>query len=345
MKLILHEITLPLRHPFTTAHGTLTEKRNLLVELQEGQWSGWGEASPSLAYPDITVESIRDTLEAHRNRIESAAWFRPETFWSMMDPWIRRNRFAQCALDQAAHDLWGKRAGKSVWALWGLNLASLPASNYTIGLDTTERMIEKMAEFSHWPIFKIKLGTDRDVEIVRELRQHTKAKFRIDANTGWTVEQTLACAPELKELGVEFIEQPLPVADWEGMQQLVKDCALPILADESCQVESDVDRCAGNFHGVNVKLSKAGGLTPAKRMIERARSLGLKAMAGCMVETTIGISALAQLLPLLDVADLDGSSLLAKDIADGVSVENGIAKFPQTSGTGVSRVRLASEEI
>ena len=339
MKLILHEISVPLRHGFTTSHGTLEMKRNLLVELQDGEFSGWGEASPSLAYPDITVESIRASLEAQRTRIETYPWHQPTVFWAMLDPWLRHNRFAQCALDQAAHDLWGKRLGKPVWELWGLKLDRLPVSNYTIGIDTVERMVEKLIEFSDWPIFKIKLGTERDVEIVRELRSHTKATFRVDANTGWSVEQTLKFAPQLKELGVEFIEQPLPATDWDGMRRLMEECALPLIADESCQTEADIDRCVGHFHGVNVKLSKAGGLTTARRMLLRAKSLGLKTMAGCMIETTVGISAQAQLLPLLDVVDLDGSVLLAENVADGVIVERGVATFPATAGTGVANVR------
>ena len=193
----------------------------------------------------------------------------------------------------------------------------------------------KMREFDGWPIYKIKLGTPDDLAIVRELRRHTTAIFRVDANCAWTVEQTLAFAPELKALGVEFIEQPLPAGEWEGMRRVFAGCALPVMADESCLVEEDVPRCAGCFHGINIKLTKAVGLTPARRMIRRARELGLKVMTGCMTESTVGISAIAQLLPLLDYVDMDGAVLIAKDVASGVRVERGRAVFPAENGNGV----------
>lgn len=341
MKLILHEISVPLRHPFTTAHGTLREKRNVLVELQADGLSGWGEAAPSLAYPKNSVEEIQRILAEHRSSIEAATWENPAELWASLDHVLSANRFSQCALDVAAHDLWGKRHGRAVWEMWGLNMQDVPMSNYTIGLDSIEIMVQKLKEFSDWPIFKIKLGTDHDVEIIRELRTHTRSVFRVDANTGWSVDQALEAAPIFAELGVEFIEQPLPVANWKEMEHLRRHCPLPLIADESCQEEEDVRRCCGAFHGVNVKLSKAGGLTPAKRMLEEARRLGMKTMAGCMVETSVGISAQAQLIPLLDMVDMDGALLLAADPADGVRVERGRVMLTDTAGTGVNAVRLS----
>jgi L-alanine-DL-glutamate epimerase-like enolase superfamily enzyme len=196
-------------------------------------------------------------------------------------------------------------------------------------------MVAKLNEFPGWPIYKIKLGTDRDLEIVRELRKHAPATFRVDANCGWTAEQTIANAPELKQLGVEFIEQPLKADLWQEMERVKAKCVLPVIADESCIVESDVERCAGLFHGINIKLVKCGGLTPARRMISRARQLGLSVMVGCMTESSVGISAIAQLLPLLDYVDMDGAVLLAKDIASGVTVERGICRYPNENGSGV----------
>jgi L-alanine-DL-glutamate epimerase-like enolase superfamily enzyme len=208
-------------------------------------------------------------------------------------------------------------------------------SDYTIGIDPIDKMVAKMKEFDGWPIYKIKLGTDNDLAIVRELRRHTDAIFRIDANTAWTAEQTIAFAPELKKLGVEFLEQPLKRDDWDGMKRVFRECALPVIADESCLIEMDVDRCAGFFHGINIKLTKAGGLTPARRMITRARALGLKVMVGCMNESSVGISAIGQLLPLLDYVDMDGAVLIAKDIASGVHLVKGRAVFPDENGLGV----------
>jgi L-Ala-D/L-Glu epimerase len=324
-----------MRHAFTIALGTTTVQHNLLVELEQDGVTGYGEGASSHAYEAFTAESMRAVLEAVRPQIEGEHLGDPAALWDKLVPVLGHNRFALCALDEAAHDLWGKLRGAPVWKLWGLELRNLPPSDYTIGIDPIEKMVAKMKEFEGWPIYKIKLGTNDDLAIVRELRRHTKATFRIDANTAWTAEQTIALAPELKQLGVEFLEQPLPRDDWDGMRRVFCECALPVFADESCLVEEDVPRCAGFFHGINIKLTKAGGLTPARRMISRARELGLRVMVGCMNESSIGISAIAQLLPLLDHVDMDGALLIARDIASGVRLEKGRAIFPAVNGNGV----------
>ena len=206
-------------------------------------------------------------------------------------------------------------------------------------------MVAKMAEFPGWPIYKIKLGTDRDLEIVRELRKHTTATFRVDANCGWTADQTIAFAPELKKLGVEFIEQPLKADRWDDLRRVGQESALPIVADESCIVESDVERCAGVFQGINIKLVKCGGLTPARRMIAQARQRGLQVMVGCMTESTVGISAIAQLLPLLDYVDMDGAVLLAEDVATGVRLDRGRCMFPDAPGHGLQLLRPGRDPL
>jgi len=335
MKLTLRDVHLPMRHPFTIAHGTTTVQHNLLVELSDGGHTGYGEGASSHAYAEYTADGMREALEKVRPIIESATFDRPEQLWEQVFPVLGHNRFALCALDEAAHDLWGKRLGQPVWKLWGLELSNVPKSDYTIGIDPIEKMVAKLNEFPGWPIYKIKLGTDHDIEIVRALRRHTDAIFRIDANTAWTAEQTIAFAPELKALGVEFLEQPLKADDWAGMKRVFAECVLPVIADESCQMEQDVKRCAGYFHGINIKLTKAGGLTPARRMIAEARRLGLKIMVGCMNESSVGISAIGMLLPLLDYVDMDGALLIAKDIAEGVHLEKGLAIFPDHPGNGV----------
>ena len=335
MELHLRDLHLPMRHPFTIALGTTTVQHNLLVELRQDGVSGYGEGASTHAYEAFTASSMRAALEAVRPQIERETLDDPAQLWDRLVPVLGHNRFALCALDEAAHDLWGKLRGAPVWKLWGLELRNLPLSDYTIGIDPIEKMVAKMKEFDGWPIYKIKLGTPDDLAIVRELRRHTEAVFRIDANTAWSAEQTIAFAPELKQLGVEFLEQPLPRDDWEGMRRVFRECALPVFADESCLVEEDVPRCAGFFHGINIKLTKAGGLTPARRMIAQARELGLRVMVGCMNESSIGISAIAQLLPLLDHVDMDGALLIAKDVASGVRLEKGRAIFPDENGNGV----------
>jgi L-alanine-DL-glutamate epimerase-like enolase superfamily enzyme len=199
-------------------------------------------------------------------------------------------------------------------------------------------MVVKLREMPGWPVYKIKLGTPDDLGIVRELRRHTDARFRVDANCGWNAEQTIELAPALRDLGVEFIEQPLPPGDGAAARQAFERSVLPLVADESCVTESDVDGCSGLFHGINIKLVKCGGLAAARRMIDRARALGLKVMAGCMTESTVGISALAQLLPLLDYVDMDGAVLLARDVATGVRLERGRCVYPRVNGTGVTLI-------
>lgn len=335
MQLTLREIDLPLRHPFTIAVGSISVQRNLLVTLGEGGCTGFGEGASGSAFTAFTAAGMRADLEAARLAIEHERLDDPTALWDRLLPVIGHNRFAMCALDEAAHDLWGKQRGQPVWKLWGLTQRGGPLSNYTIGIADVPTMVMKMREFDGWPIYKIKLGTANDLAIVRELRKHTSATFRVDANCAWSVEQTLAFAPELKALGVEFIEQPLPAGEWAGMKLLFAESALPIMADESCLVPDDVERCVGHFHGINVKLVKAGGLTPARRMVLRARELGLKTMVGCMCESSVGISAIGQLLPLLDYVDMDGAVLIAKDIATGVRVERGHAIFPAENGNGV----------
>lgn len=338
LQLRLSDLHLPLRHPFTTANGTLESQHNLLVELSDGTHTGYGESPSSRSWPRLGADTARTVLERARPVIETTLLTTPEAFWEKMRPHLADHPFALCALDQAANDLWGRRLHQPLWRLWGLDAARVPLTNYTIGLDTLDRMVAKLREFAGWPLYKIKLGTPDDLAIVRELRRHTHARLRVDANTGWTVAQTLALAPELKSLGVEFIEQPLPRDDWDGMAQVHRDCVLPVIADEACASEADVDRCAACFDGINIKLAKAGGLTPARRMITRARQLGLRVMVGCMCETSVGISATAQLLPLLDDADLDGALLLARDIADGVRIDHGRVTLSDQPGTGVRLV-------
>jgi L-alanine-DL-glutamate epimerase-like enolase superfamily enzyme len=194
-------------------------------------------------------------------------------------------------------------------------------------------MIKKLREIP-WPIYKIKLGSKNDLAIIRALRDETDALFRVDANAAWTADQCIAYAPILKELGVEFIEQPLPADDWLAMKKVKELSVLPLIADESCRTIDDLLQCAGSFHGINVKLSKAGGLTPAREMLLKAKEMGLKTMVGCMTESSVGISAVGQLLPYLDYVDMDGALLLAEDIAIGPEIVNGQVFLADRPGTG-----------
>lgn len=346
MKIKLHAFDLKIRDRFTIARETRDIQETLIVELEdknaEGKMvSGLGETTAN-PYYGFTVEKMQEEIENLREIIESfeiggQTENKPEGFWKLLFPPLQKSSFTLCALDMAAHDLYGKKLGKPLYQIWGLDPKKAPASNYTIGIDTIEKMVQKMKAMP-WPLYKIKLGTEEDLEIVRELRKHTDAIFRVDANCAWGVEETINNSVELKKLGVEFIEQPMPAADMEGMKEVFKHSALPLIADESCITETDVAKCHNHFHGINIKLTKCGGLTPALRMIAEARELNMKVMVGCMTESTVGISAIAHLSPLLDYVDMDGALLLAEDIATGVKVKPDGVDFAQENGTGAKLI-------
>jgi L-alanine-DL-glutamate epimerase-like enolase superfamily enzyme len=208
-------------------------------------------------------------------------------------------------------------------------------TDYTIGIDTVDKMVAKMNEFP-WPVYKIKLGAPDDIAIMKALRAHTDAVFRVDANAGWTLDQALKIIPVLHELGVEFVEQPLAREDWDGMKVLYRQSPLPLIADESCVKEEDVEKCREHFHGINIKLTKCSGITPARRMIHAARQYGMKVMVGSMNESSIGSAAIAHLLPCLDYVDMDGPLLLKEDLATGIGFDKGRVHIPRNAGLGIT---------
>lgn len=334
MKVRVYPLALPLEHEFTIARGSLSVQRSLIVELEHEGVFGYGESTEDKYYGH-SLESMSESIESCTPILESYQFGRPQELWEMLQASLSDDTFTLSALDLAAYDLFGKLTQRPTYQLLGLSWERIPPSSYTIGIDSTDKMVAKLCEQPGWPVYKIKLGTPHDVDIVRQLRSHTDATLRVDANCGWTADQTLANAPLLKELGVEFIEQPLAAsAADEDHQRVFGESALPIIADESCLRESDVEKCHQRFHGINVKLCKCGGLTPAARMLRQARELGMATMVGCMVESSIGISAAAQLLPLLDYADLDGAVLLADEPAEGVTVSRGSVQLSTLHGNG-----------
>jgi L-Ala-D/L-Glu epimerase len=334
MDVQLHRFALPLEHEFKIARATTTVQRSLVVELQHDGIYGLGEVTENAFYGH-SLESMAESIHQCKSFLTNYTFGDPEDLWDHLQPLLKDDPFALSAIDLAAHDLYGKLQCQRTYELLELPWQDVPQSSYTIGIAPISEMVAKLREKPDWDIYKIKLGTSQDVEIVRQLREYTSAVFRVDANCGWTADATIANSVQLKPLGVEFIEQPLPAAAAdEDHRRVFHESALPVIADESCLVETDVEKCIGRFHGVNVKLCKCGGLTPAVRMLKQARSSGMKTMVGCMVESTVGISAAAQLLPLLDYADLDGAVLLAEDPADGVSVINGRVGLSDRYGNG-----------
>ena len=299
----------PFEKPFTTAHGLKTHQPALLLLLKSGPFWGMGEA-PAIHYYPETLDSMIASLEKSMPVLSRYAITEPDRFWHFCHHLFPNQTFLQCALDIAYWNLYAMSQRKSIREIWNLsNEETGPLTDYTLGMDTPEVVLQKMKEFP-WPIYKVKVASRSDVDTLRKLRAETDAVLRIDANAAWTYDDAVALLPELQALNIELIEQPLAKDNWDGMKALKALSTIPLIADEACVQEHDVARCAEGFHGINIKLTKCGGITPARRMIDDARSRNLLVMMGCMNETEIGSVAIAQFLPLLDYVDVDGPLLL-----------------------------------
>jgi len=333
MKIRYWQYDLPFVYPFTISRGTRTHQPTFVVELEFMGLKGYGEA-PAIAYYNISTAKMMQDLEAKRAFIEKYAFTDPERYWHYLHHLFPANNFLVCALDMAAWDLYGKMRRQPLYKIWNLDFTTAPLTDYTIGIDTLGNMLEKM-EKNPWPIYKIKLGTKEDIRIVRAIRERHKGRIRVDANAGWQLADAISIIEALKYIDVEFIEQPLPPGQREEAKSLFEHSSIPLIADESCVTEADVPGCVGYFHGINIKLTKCGGITPARRMIANARKLGLSVMIGSMNETTIGSAAIAHLLPSVDFADIDGPLLLAEDIAGGLTYEKGKVTVSGAPGLGI----------
>jgi len=331
-----YSFDLEFEYPFTIAKGTKTHQPTLIVSLGLGDLTGYGEA-PAITYYNITVQEMTESLESKRAMIERYALTDPQRFWHFLHHLIPGQHFLTAALDIAGWDLFAKMRRMPLHKLIGIKWENAPMTDYTIGLDTIEHMVAKL-EAHPWPIYKIRTGSADDIDRLIALRKYTDAPFRVDANESWTFEEAKALLPELQKLGVTMVEQPLAKENREAMTELKQLSPLPLFADESCRTEDEVKKCADGFHGINIKLTKCGGITPALRMIKEARALGLKVMMGSMNESTIGTAAVANLLPLLDEVDADGPLLLKEDIGEGLAYENGIIKLSGGNGLGVKFV-------
>ena len=337
MNLHYKKIELPFEYPFTISGGrTKTHQPSLIVALQLGNLVGYGEA-PAISYYNITVEQMIADIESKKKMIEKFAFTEPERYWHYLHHLIPQNPFLVCALDMAAWDLFGKMHNQPLYKLWNTEFKNIPLTDYTIGIDTIEKMIEKMTR-KPWPVYKIKLGTVDDIKIIKALREHTDALFRVDANAGWNLDEALEKILVLKTLGVELIEQPLAKDNWDEEKILYERSFLPLFADESCVFENDVEKCGNCFHGINIKLTKCGGITPALRMIKKARTLNLQVMMGSMNECTVGSAAIAHFLPQLDFVDMDGPLLLREDIAAGLQYDKGLVAISNEPGLGIRMI-------
>ena len=315
-----HEVLqLQLRDPFRIArseHGAGAVATTVVVELRDTRYPGvvgLGEGYPDRFYgetPETMAALFPLLLEAAGEPESTAAGL--DAASRRVEAAIRWNGAARCAVDIALHDLVGKVAGLPVHRLLGLS-ASIPPTDFTLGLDEPEVVAERARRASHFPALKIKVGGPADLETLRAVRRVYGGPLRVDANTGWTPDVADDLLAALEPLGVELVEQPYPARRLDWLAELQARSGLPIVADESCVTVEDLDGLVGVVDGVNVKLAKCGGVGPAKRMLERARALGFRTFVGCMEETSIGIAASAAVASLADWVDLDGNLLLADD--------------------------------
>jgi L-alanine-DL-glutamate epimerase-like enolase superfamily enzyme len=336
LKLSFEVLELRTSHPFAIARGGASTHRVVWVRLADADGlEGWGEAAPSRYYgesPDTVVAAL-SVIEP----VLPGGPFELENADAAMTRVLRGDASARVAISAALHDLAGKRLAVPLWKLWGLDPARAPRSSFTIGLDAPAVVQQKVREAAAYPILKIKVGTPEDEAILRAVREVTDKPLRVDANAGWSAKQALARLPLLEEMAVELLEQPVPADDLEGLAAVHRASRLPIVADEACRTAADIPRLAGAVDGVNIKLAKCGSLREALRMIAVARAHRLSVMVGCMIESSLGITAAAHLTPLVDIVDLDGAALLERDPFQGAAIDGGRVTLPDGPGLGVTK--------
>jgi L-Ala-D/L-Glu epimerase len=332
-------ITVHTRHPFFIARGGNSEFRVVWVRLRDTDGAeGWGEAAPSKFYGE-TADTVLVALQRLAPVLAQADSWSIDAIERACEQAIRWNAAARCAVSAALHDLAAKRLGVPLWKLWGLNAAAAPLSSFTIGIAPDEATLRaRVREAAAYPILKIKLGSSWDRDVLRIVREEApRAILRVDANCAWNAKQALGMLDALTQVGVEMLEQPLPPEDLAGLRFVRERSPIPVIADESCLVATDIPKLEGIVDGVNIKLAKCGSLREAMRMIAVARAHGMRVMCGCMIETTLGIAAAAHFSPLLDDADLDGAALLADDPFVGPAMPGGQLVLGVEPGLGVRR--------
>jgi L-alanine-DL-glutamate epimerase-like enolase superfamily enzyme len=328
---------LQLKHTFTLASSSRKTTPVMLTEIDYEGITGYGEAS----MPPYLGES-HETAAAFLSKVDLSQFSNPfllEDILDYVDSIAPGNYAAKASVDIALHDLVGKIMGQPWYKIWGLNPAKTPNTSFTIGIDSPEVIKEKVLEAAPYKILKVKLGRDNDRDIVTTIRKVTDKPLCVDVNQGWKDKnQALEMVVWLKEQGVVFVEQPMPKTAIDDIAWLTSKSPLPIIADEALQTEKDVKSMHGVYHGINIKLMKCGGMRSAFTMANMARAMGMKVMIGCMTETSCGVTAAAQLSPLVDWADLDGNLLISNDVFDGLKVVGGKVVLPDGPGIGVKKM-------
>jgi L-alanine-DL-glutamate epimerase-like enolase superfamily enzyme len=331
-------VRLRLRHTWTTTMSSSDYRDTLHVRYSKDGVTGVGEGAPIVRYHE-DADGCRQAVEGIAGFLVSADPLEYDKTLGEVLHRIDGMWAAKAALDIALLDWVGQRRGLPIYALLGLDPADAPVTTFSIGIDTPDVTRQKVREAEAYPVLKIKVGLDTDEATIAAVRSVTDKPLRVDANEGWTDRETAIRKIEwLATQGVEFIEQPLPAAMRDDIAWLRERSAMPIFADEACLRPEDVPGLAGAYDGINVKLDKAGGILQGYRMIQIARALGLKTMLGCMISSSVSITAAAHLSPLVDYADLDGHLLIANDPYEGVTVTAGKLVLPDRPGLGVRRV-------
>src|SRR5215472_5269800 len=322
-------LSLHLRHTFTIARSSEDVAESVLLELDDGEFTGLGECAPSGRYEESPALVTRQLEAADLHDVDLFEF----------DVALARlggdERGAMCALDIALHDLAGKRLGVPAYRLLGLEPSAAKETSFTVGIADIDTMVAKTREAAHMPILKVKVGAGREVETLAALRSVYHGAIRIDANEGWEPEQAVRVLGEIARFDIEFCEQPIPAGDPAKLRYVRERSKIPIMADESCRVPADVIALAGCVDGIVIKLVKSGGIREALTMIHIARTLGMKIMIGCMIESSILATAGAHLTPLCDYADLDGPLLVTDDPYVGVRFDGARLRLPDAPGLGV----------
>mgnify|MGYP005831028903 CR=1 FL=1 len=333
MNITAFPVSLPLRHTFRIARHAEDVSENFYVTVRWNGLRGIGEGAPSPRYGETVARGIAAVSEVAAGL---QALHSPEEALRALAELPIASAAARAALEMALLDLWGQQQGEQLYSLLGVPPAPIPPTSFTLGIAAPDVISSKVVEAAPYAILKIKLGAQSDYAIVETVRALTDKPLRVDANEGWTPEQAATMMSWLEDKGVELVEQPLPAGDLAAMRWLRQRVRLPLVADESCRRAEDIPSLVGAFDALNIKLSKCGGLQEALRMIRLAREHGLKVMLGCMIESSVGITAAAHLASLVDYVDLDGHLLLAADPYEGVTVHEGRLVLPNRPGIGVT---------
>jgi L-alanine-DL-glutamate epimerase-like enolase superfamily enzyme len=333
VQLRLETLRLSTTFAFRIAHGSHQEYENTLVRLEHDGLEGLGEASPSHYYGE-TPAMVREALTTWAPHLGDDP-FALDAIETRLDRVLQGHHAARAALEMALHDWIGKKLGIPVWKLFGLDPARTPVSCVTLGMAEPAEMERKLAAVADFPMIKVKLGGPGDVGNLRRVRAGYGGRLQVDANTAWSPADAVRVLHEIAPLGVELVEQPVARGDLDGLRWVRERSPIPVFADESCHTLADVARLAGRVDGINLKIMKTGGLREMARMIHAARAHGMKILLGSMIESSLGLSAAAQLAPLADYLDLDGHWLIAADPFDGAPRERGVIALSDRPGLGV----------